>query len=537
MRVGLGQINTTVGDLAGNVARIALYAQRALDAGCELFVAPELAFTGYPPQDLLFKRHFVTEQLDVLYNHLAPALPLPSLIGIVDRDVAGRLYNGAAFVLGGLVRQVVHKTLLPTYDVFDELRYFTPAASNRPIEFADRRIGVTICEDIWDNMYDVKVVPQLVEQGAQSIVNLSCSPFHAGKRHTRIELCRRHAMTHSVPVLYCNGVGAQDELIFDGESLALDGRGRLIALGPQFAERLVIVDCCPVRGAAPAVELPDYQYEREVFGALCLGISDYFRKCGFQRAVIGLSGGVDSALVACLAASALGPQQVIGVAMPSRYSADESTRDARLLAERLGIEFHVMPIEASIELAVERFKGEFSEYRQGITVENLQARERGKILMEISNDRGALVLATGNKTEYALGYSTLYGDMCGGLAVIGDLSKPDVYALARDYNAWRGREIIPAYTLTRPPSAELREGQVDPFDYSRISPLVDALIEEHLSRDELIARGWREDEVDTVFRLVRVNEYKRRQAPPILRVTEKAFGIGRKMPIVNKYKW
>jgi NAD+ synthetase len=374
-----------------------------------------------------------------------------------------------------------------------------------------------------------------VQAGARLIVNLSSSPFHAGKLAERIAICCRHAAQHHVPVLYCNLVGAQDELIFDGESFALDSAGRLVALGRQFAEALVCVDCA-VLDAAPEVPYPTRPREKEVFNALCLGVRDYCRKCGFARAVIGLSGGVDSALTACLAAEALGPAQVIGVAMPSRYTAAMSTDDAHALAGCLGLEFHVMPIEDSVLLAQERYRSEFGGYRHGLTVENLQARERGKILMEISNDQNALVLSTGNKTEYALGYTTLYGDMCGGLAVIGDIDKPEVYALARYYNARRGQEIVPERTLSREPSAELREGQVDPFDYPRISPLTDAMIEEHLSREELLDRGYAPEEVERVMRLVRVSEYKRKQAPPVLRVTEKAFGIGRRMPIVNKYE-
>jgi NAD+ synthase (glutamine-hydrolysing) len=541
VRIGLGQINTTVGDLAGNAERILRFASQAAAAGCELFVTPELALCGYPPQDLLFKRHFISDQLDMLHQRLAPAVPLPTLLGFVDRDLAGHLYNAAGLLFGGQLRQTVHKTLLPTYDVFDEQRYFTPAADNRPLELAGRRLGVTICEDIWDGPYHHKVVPQLAAHGAEVILNLSSSPFHAGKRRERIELLRRHSLSCGLPLLYCNGVGAQDELIFDGESIGMDGRGRLVALGPQFAERLVLVDCCTLRApdatGAAAVIVAEDQPEREVFEALCLGVADYFRKCGFSRAVIGLSGGVDSALTACIAVEALGGNQVIGVAMPSRYSALESTRDAQQLAASLGIEFHAVPIEDSILVAKQRFMAHFGEYQHGVTAENLQARERGKLLMEVSNDRGALVLATGNKTEYALGYSTLYGDMCGGLAVIGDLSKPEVYALSRYYNARRGREIIPKYTLNRPPSAELRADQVDPFDYDRISPLVDLIVEDHLSRNDLLARSYHAEEIDLCFRLVRNNEYKRQQAPPILRVSRKAFGIGRRMPIANIYPW
>ncbi|MCH7472940.1 NAD+ synthase [bacterium] len=536
MRIALGQINATVGDLAGNADLIAKRASEAADAGCELFLTPELTVTGYPPQDLLLKDHFVAEQLELLHGSLAPRLPIPSLVGFVDRGADGRRYNAAALVVGGKVERIVRKTLLPTYDVFDEWRYFRPAESNEPLEVGGRMIGVTICEDIWDEGYQRKVVPGLVEAGAEMIVNLSSSPFHAGKRQVRIDLCRRHALAHGVPVLYCNMVGAQDELIFDGESIAVDAAGRLIALGPKFREGLVVVECNFDGAPAAEVALPEFNHDEEVFDALCLGIAGYFRKCGFERAVTGLSGGIDSSLVACLAVEALGSGQVMGVAMPSRFTPAMSSEDASALATNLGIALHVMPIEESVVLAMQRYRDCFGEYQQGITAENLQARERGKILMEISNDQGALVLSTGNKTEYALGYTTLYGDMAGGLAVIGDVSKPEVYALARYYNARRGAAVIPERVLTRPPSAELSEGQVDPFDYERIGPLVDAVVEERRSRSGLLELGYGAEEVDRVLRLVRLNEYKRKQAPPVLRITKKAFGIGRKMPIVNKYE-
>lgn len=533
MLIGLAQIDMTVGDLEGNADRILGMARQAAAAGCDLLVTPELALTGYPPQDLLFKRHFISAQLEVL-ERLAEALPVSALVGFVDREEGNDLHNAAALVTGGEVSAVVHKTLLPTYDVFDEWRYFKPAVENHPLPLGDARLGVTICEDIWDALYDRHVVPGLAAEGAGVIINMSSSPFHAGKLVQRLAVCRRHALKHGMPVLYCNAVGAQDELIFDGESFALGPDGRLAALAPKFAEDLLLVTL--PAGAETATE-PDRRREEEVFAALCLGIRDYFRKCGFSRAVIGLSGGIDSAVTACLAAEALGAAQVIGVAMPSRYTAEMSNDDAAELAHNLGIEFHVMPIEDSVKLAMSRFATEFGGYRDTLTVENLQARERGKILMEISNDLNALVLSTGNKTEYALGYTTLYGDMCGGLAVIGDVSKPEVYSLARYYNTIKGSAVIPERTIERIPTAELREGQVDPFDYERISPLADAVIEEHLAPEELTARGYSEEEVARVMRLVRVSEYKRKQAPPVLRVTEKSFGIGRRMPIVNAYKF
>jgi NAD+ synthetase len=544
MRVGLAQINTSVGDLPGNAQLIKQAASQAVEAGCDLLVTPELALTGYPPQDLLFKHHFVSQQLEQL-SHLATTLPIPTLVGFVDRDRDDhdRLYNAAALISAGGIKQVVHKTLLPTYDVFDEWRYFKPGEGNQPVELMGVRLGITICEDLWDAEYSNKVVPALVRQGAQLIINLSSSPFHLRKGEQRVALLRRHALENSVGLLYCNLVGAQDELIFDGDSLVVDAAGTLIARGTVWGEDLLIVETdngfniSHVSGGNPPYE-GEFPLGRtcELASALIVGIGDYFRKCGFSRAVVGLSGGIDSAVTAWLGRAALGAENVIGIAMPSRFNAPESTRDAQLLAEALGIEFHVLPIEESVEIAMRRYVSEFGNYSDNLTIENLQARERGKTLMEISNDRSALVLSTGNKTEYALGYTTLYGDMCGGLAVLGDVTKPLVYELGHWINAQAAHEVIPQYTLTRPPSAELRSGQVDPFDYDRISPLADLVIEEHLSRDELIACNYAPEEVDLVLRLVRISEYKRKQAAPDLRVTEKAFGMGRRMPIANAYR-
>ncbi len=543
--ISLLQINTTVGDLEGNAEAIIAASKRVHTSGAQIAVTPELALTGYPPLDLLFKKHFVDKQLDLLINKVATSVSIPCIIGFVDRDAQGDLYNAAAVIENGCVKAVVRKTLLPTYDVFDELRYFKPAVTsdNEPVEICGIRFGITICEDIWDEDYGEKVVPRLVEAGIKAIINLSSSPFHCGKRELRLNVARRHAVTHRLPVLYCNLVGAQDELIFDGESFVMDGTGCIAAIGRQFKEDTVTielqkrgshVDIVRADNRSSAI-VPPRCNESELFGALSLGVYDYFRKCGFTQAVIGLSGGIDSAVTACIAADALGAENVICVSMPSRYTSNISVDDARELAQNLATKFIVMAIENSIKLALERYKNVFGDYKQGITIENLQARERGKTLMEIANDLNAIVLATGNKTEYSLGYSTLYGDMCGGLAVIGDVSKPEVYALARFINSCAAREIIPLRTIERAPSAELRDNQVDPFDYDRISPLTDAVVEEHLSSAELVARGYSYDEVELVFRLVRLNEYKRRQAPPILRVTPKAFGIGRKMPIVNRY--
>lgn len=558
VRVALAQINTTVGALERNAQRILDAAAQASAQGCDLLVTPELALTGYPPQDLLYFQHFVREQRDLLYNSLAPRLSLPALIGFVEPaelevkadEPQGSLYNAAAFVQSGAVREVRRKVLLPTYDVFDEWRYFIPGEGNEPVTLTCRDgslalLGVTICEDIWDREYQRKVTPGLAERGAQVLINLSSSPFHAAKGAQRYGILRRHAAALHLPVLYCNLVGGQDELIFDGQSLAVDCLGSLVACGSQFAEELVVVDLDPhsgelrpvSAGGDPSHVLAATGFDAgEVYGALVLGIRDYFAKCGFQRAVLGLSGGIDSAVCACLTADALGSENVVGLIMPSRYNAEASMEDAQALAAALDLRTHMLPIQASVDLAAARYTSEFGAYRSGLTLENVQARERGKILMEVSNDQQALVISTGNKTEYALGYTTLYGDMCGGLAVLGDVNKPEVYALGRQINKQRAATVIPERTFTRPPSAELREGQVDPFDYPRIGPLADLAVEEHLSAEELAGRGYAREEVEMVLRLVRLNEYKRRQAPPILRVTHKAFGPGRRMPIVNHYK-
>jgi NAD+ synthase (glutamine-hydrolysing) len=549
MRLALAQLNATVGDLRGNAGLILAAARRAAAAGCDLLVTPELMLCGYPPQDLLFKAHFIEAQLAELEG-LARELPLPALVGCVYPDAAAEsmpadpyervaaetplaLSNAAVLLRAGRLETVSRKMLLPTYDVFDEWRYFRPGEPCL-VEVAGWRVGVTICEDLWDTAYSRRPAADLAAAGAALLVNLSASPFHAGHFKERLAVCRRQARTLGLPVAYCNLVGGQDELIFDGRSMLLDESGELQQLGSAWAEDLLLLDL-PALPGGPGAVLPAEDGPAEVFAALVLGLRDYARKCGFTTAVLGLSGGIDSALVACLAAEALGAAQVTALGMPSRYTAAMSNDDAALLAQRLGIGWHLLPIEDTLPLAEQRFSAEFGAHHRPITLENMQSRERGQVLMEFSNDRGALLLATGNKTEYALGYSTLYGDMCGGLAVIGDLNKLDVYALAQWYNAQAGREVIPARTLRRVPSAELAENQVDPFDYAVIAPLTDLVVEGQLGRAALRACGYSEGDIDRVLRLVRLSEYKRKQAPPILRVSPKAFGIGRRMPIVNAF--
>ena len=527
----MAQLNATVGALEQNTTGILTMAQRAAAAGCQLLLTPELAVPGYLPMDLVLKKHFIAAQRKQVYERLAAELPVAALVGFIDEDSAGHLYNAAAYIAEGSVQRVVRKSLLPTYDVFDEWRYFRPGINTEPLLIDGIPVAVTICEDIWDDEYEIKVVRALAGNGARLIVNLSSSPYRQGKQGRRIALCRKHALDTGLALLYCNMVGGQDELIFDGSSIAVDGKGRLIASGSSFEEDLIIVD--PFADNQELADEREHDSSEEIFRALRLGTADYFAKSGFSRAVLGLSGGIDSALVACIATEALGAENVMGVAMPSRHTAEISNTDAAALASGLGMEFHSFPIEDSVQLAEQRYAAELGPYRSGLTRENLQARERGKLLMEIANDQNRLLLATGNKTEYALGYSTLYGDMCGGLAPIGDLSKPQVYAMAHWYNSWKSSTVIPRGSLEREPSAELRDNQVDPFDYSRTGPLVDAIIVEHLSTAQLLARNYTEAEIEEAFRLIRMNEYKRWQAAPILRVTRKAFGSGRRMPLVN----
>ena len=549
-RIAMAQINSTVGDLKGNAKLILDYARKAADAGADIVAFPEMVMTGYPPLDLLPPRetrppggkrkpeheNFVRLNKQYVYD-LAGKMPrITAILGFVDYDEAN-LFNAAAIINQGKVENIVHKTLLPTYDVFDEHRYFTPALSNSPVKLVasghEIVLGTSVCEDIWDEEigYGVKVVDGLAERGANMIVNINASPFHLGIRETRLKILRRKAKSLHVPVFYVNLIGGQDELVFDGESLAVDADGRLIGIGKQFQEDLVIVD---IEQHPPEIPTPNAEPEREMFNALVLGVRDYFKKTGFGHAFIGLSGGIDSSLVAVIATDALGKGNVTGVSMPSRYSSDHSKSDAYILATNLGIEFLTIPIEPIFTAYLEQLKQPFKERPPDVAEENLQSRIRGALLMALSNKFGGLVLATGNKTELTLGYATLYGDMSGGLEVIGDVSKTEVYALSRYYNQKSGRSIIPEGCLTKTPSAELKPDQFDPFDYAMVSPLADDIIENRLSREELIAKGYDPKVVDDSLRRARLAEYKRRQAAPAIKITKKAFGIGWKMPIVNR---
>ncbi len=533
MKVALCQINPTVGALKANRDKILDFYHRAVDQGADLVVFPELSITGYPPQDLLYQRGFVKQNIQVL-EQIASQSMVPLIVGYV-RCQDSQLFNAAAVCSGGSLHFFYDKQLLPTYDVFDEDRYFHAGEKSGivdlEIEGQTVRIGIQICEDLWDEDYHLDLATPLKKKGAQLIVNISASPYHDGRLKDRFDLVYRKTQITGVPFLYCNLVGAQDELIFDGQSLVLDGKGNLLAQGNAFQEELILVDLVKDESKT----LVTAPREEKLYQALVLGIRDYFSKTGHRDGVLGLSGGIDSSLVACIATDALGSDHVHGISMPSRFSSDHSQKDAQKLAENLKIEYQVHSIESIISAYQTVLEPCFSGLALDTTEENIQARARGNILMALSNKFNWLVLSTGNKTELALGYCTLYGDMSGGLAVIADLSKTDVYALARWVNDQAGWDRIPANCLTKPPSAELAPGQVDPFDYSVVSPLVSALVEDNVPPEKLIEEGADRSLVQDLVRRIQRNEYKRRQAPPVLRVTSKAFGMGRRVPIVNHF--
>ncbi len=465
MRVALAQINTTVGDLVGNERRILSAYRRGVEASAELVLVPELAITGYPPRDLLMRPQFVRQNLEVLERLAAATGPVGLLVGYVGRNERrpGRpTTNAAALLQSGNILAVRTKTLLPTYDVFDEDRYFEPATENSVVEFGGQRLGVSICEDVWNDedfwherRYPRNPASELAAGGAKLILNISASPWHLGKDRMRRKMLESLTRKTGVGLVYCNLVGGNDELIFDGGSLVLNSQGEVVAEGRRFEEDFLLVDT----DAARVTAIPATVEEEEVYRALILGTRDYLAKCGFKTALLGLSGGIDSAVTACLAAAALGPKNVRGVALPSPYSSQGSLDDARSLAQNLGIRYDVIPIEPPFASVKTQLQEVFRGRPEDVTEENIQARLRGLVLMALSNKFGSLLLTTGNKSELAVGYCTLYGDMCGGLAVISDISKGMVYRLAHWIN--RDREIIPSASLTKPPSAELRPNQTD----------------------------------------------------------------------------
>jgi len=544
MRIALAQINTTVGDFEGNRERIIEFAGRARERGADLVVFPELALCGYPPRDLVERPLFINRSEEELEG-LARLLPeIHVLIGYVRRSHAAQgkpVSDAAAMLHRGKIVLDYAKILLPFYDVFDESRYFEPGTAAGLVDIAGCRVGVTICEDIWNDkhfwskrLYSRDPVEELVRGGAGLLLNIASSPYSTEKIQLRHDMLKAIATKYRIPVVYVNHVGGNDQLIFDGSSMAFNARGELCARAKSFEEDLVLFDT-----ASDAKDLHDGLASdvEEVYQALLLGTRDYVRKCGFRQVIVGLSGGIDSSLVAAIAADALGPENVHGVSMPGPYSSPGSIRDAEALARNLKIDLRVIPITAVFESYLSALDPAFEGRPRDVTEENLQARIRGNILMALSNKFGALVLSTGNKSELAVGYCTLYGDMAGGLAVIADVPKTMVYGLARYVNCrW---ERIPAACFEKAPSAELRPNQTDQDTlppYEVLDLILKAYIEENLSAEEIVERHQLNPHLvrETLWRVDRA-EYKRQQAPPALKVTAKAFGMGRRYPIAHKY--
>jgi NAD+ synthase (glutamine-hydrolysing) len=545
VKIALAQINPTIGDFTGNVEKILDFTRRAADGGADLVLFPELAVCGYPPADFLDKPSFVTRSEEAVAE-IAQAtadLSIASIVGYVTPAHAGtgkRVMNSAALLQGGEVAFVQSKMLLPFYDVFDEQRYFAPAEKQHLVHFCGKRAALTICEDAWNDknfwhkrLYGVDPIEELMREGGDIILNISSSPYWRGKRKTRREMLAAIARHHRSPVVMVNQVGGNDSLIFDGSSLAIAADGTIIAQAKSFEEDLIFADLGARTGD---LHWQTDNVDEAVYNALVLGTRDYVRKCGFSKAIIGLSGGIDSALVATIAVDALGKENVLGVGMPSPYSSEGSIEDSRKLAENLGIRFEMIPINNLFAEYNKALEPLFAGRKPDITEENIQSRTRGNLLMALSNKFNALVLTTGNKSEMSVGYSTLYGDMVGALAVIGDLVKTRVYDLSRFVN--RNGERIPVATIEKPPSAELRPGQMDtdslpPYDV--LDPILEAYVERYETPEEIAARQHVDLQlVRKVVKLVERSEYKRQQAAPVLKVTIKAFGPGRRFPIAVK---
>ena len=542
MKIAIGQINATIGDFEANRLRMLEFSQRALEDHADLLVFPELSLCGYPPNDLLDHDAFATESLKALrrFQHDSPS-GIAIVVGYVDRnrELTGKpLVNAIAVIRDGALIFTQEKTLLPTYDVFDETRYFEPAKKRDVFELAGKRIGIAICEDIWwetvsdvGTRYPVDPVADLLDSGAELIIAPSASPFYSGKVETRRRLLAQIGRSSGVPCVYVNMVGGNDSLIFDGQSLVTDATGRLVHRSPGFSESYDLIDL-----EAPGISLiPEIDRYSEIRQALVLGIRDYLRKTGFDRVHLALSGGIDSALVAVLATEAVGVDSIVAFGMPSRYSSEGSVTDARLLCENLGIPYRTLPIEAPFTAFLDTLSDEFEGTSEDIAEENLQARIRGSLLMTWSNKFESLVLSTGNKSELATGYCTLYGDMCGALGVIGDLFKTEVYELCRHIN--RDKKIIPESILTKAPSAELRPDQKDEDSlppYDLLDQVLHLYLLENKTGPEIVDDGFAPELVARVLALVGRAEYKRRQAAPVIKVSPRAFGTGRRMPIARR---
>jgi NAD+ synthase (glutamine-hydrolysing) len=531
MKIAIAQINTTVGNITGNFEKIISNITKAKNENADLVVFPELTLTGYPPRDLLIKKSFVKKNIEVLNQLIDFTENIAIVVGFVD-EKNGNLYNAAAFIKNKKIVEIYHKIHLPNYDVFDEKRYFTAGSTTSLVNFKGVKLGLTICEDIWiDNgpAYDLK------KKGAELIINISASPFHAGKEKIRLNVVAKQAKENNIPIVYCNLIGGQDDLIFDGRSYVINCKGKLVQQSKSFVEELSYVSNIESKNEIAFIE----NENESIYNALVLGVKDYFRKNGFKNTVIGLSGGIDSALTAAIAVDALGKDNVRGVSMPSKFSSKGSISDSLDLAENLEIPCDIVPIKDIYNSYLKTLKTQFANTKFNVAEENIQARIRGNILMALSNKFGYLVLTTGNKSESSVGYSTLYGDMAGGLAVISDVLKTKVYELSRYINEVKGKEVIPVSTITKPPSAELREDQKDSDslpEYDILDPILKAYVEDDLGKEAIIKLGFDDAIVIRIINLVDRNEYKRQQAALGLRITSRAFGQGRRMPITNRWK-
>ena len=538
MKIGIAQINTTVGDLTGNFEILRCAYDELSSDGADLVIFPELALSGYPPRDLLLKKRFGEDCAEKLNQFAKLTGACPALLGYpekIDLKQSRSYYNSAALCFDGEVKQVFRKRLLPTYDVFDEDRYFESGKSPLYFSLLGKKIAVSICEDIWNsngNQHSENPITDIAKEKLDLLINLSASPWHVDKKMQRSSILQEVVQKINCPLIYVNSVGGNDELIFDGSSVVLDSSANPTHFSPSFESSCQIVD---LEKKVPIEHLKDNELQC-IRQAIVLGLRDYTHKSGFKKGLIGLSGGIDSALTAALAVEALGRDNVIGISLPSSISSDHSKDDARDLAEKLGIEYHTLPIQKIVDSAESELAPLFAGMSPDVTEENLQARSRGLLLMAVSNKLGALLLTTGNKSELAVGYCTLYGDMCGGLAVISDIPKTKVFALARHMNL--DGEIIPLSTIEKPPSAELRPDQKDSDslpEYNILDGILQSYIEDGLSIHAIIDQGYTEHTVRRIVGLVDRNEYKRKQAAPGLKITSLAFGIGRRMPIVQKY--
>lgn len=547
MQIALIQLNPIIGDFAHNCDKIIRYARKAAAAGCQLAIFPELAVSGYPPLDLLERSSFIDDHQSAVAALINGLPPISVMFGCFERcpESTGKPLYNSVFVVND--RSIIHKTrkqLLPEYDVFDENRYFEPGPSGEPFSCGGLTIGATVCEDIWHYavgdyrsrpVADLQEKARLEGQSLDLLINVSASPYHRGKTRIRQSIFSSLTAQYGIPFIYVNQVGGQDSLLFDGASLALDGSGATIARAAHFKEDMVLVDSADWSGEIRVPE--DIEEVELVHDALVMGIRDYVTKSGFSQAVLGLSGGIDSALTAALAVRALGPENVLGMALPSPYSSQESLEDAEALARGCGCRFEVLPIADLFDGYRNSLSQLFAGREEDVTEQNIQARIRGNLLMALSNKFNHLLLTTGNKSEMAVGYCTLYGDMSGGLAVISDVPKQLVYELARFVN--RSGDIIPSRILEKPPSAELKPDQRDQDDlppYELLDQILELYLEEGCGRDEIVGRGYDPEVVDDIVRRIRINEYKRKQAPMGLKVTSKAFGFGRRLPNVQNYR-